>query len=132
MPLTRRLILQKARRHPPTPQRRVRLRRIVGERFQVLFHSPPGVLFTIPSRYYPLSVTREYSALPGGPGRFTADYRSPPLLGTRRHRPHTFTYRTLTVYGPLSQTIRLACDFLTARPVVSPAHGIPQPPTRNP
>src|SRR4028119_68345 len=28
-----------------------RLRRIVGERFQVLFHSPPGVLFTIPSRY---------------------------------------------------------------------------------
>jgi hypothetical protein len=28
-----------------------RLRRIVGTRFQVLFHSPPGVLFTIPSRY---------------------------------------------------------------------------------
>src|SRR6476620_12008278 len=46
MPLTRRLILQKARRHPTK-----RLRRIVGERFQVLFHSPPGVLFTIPSRY---------------------------------------------------------------------------------
>jgi hypothetical protein len=34
----------------PSPQQR-RLRRIVGERFQVLFHSPPGVLFTIPSRY---------------------------------------------------------------------------------
>ena len=28
-----------------------RLRRIVGTRFQVLFHSPPGVLFTFPSRY---------------------------------------------------------------------------------
>ena len=28
-----------------------RLRRIVGKRFQVLFHSPPGVLFTFPSRY---------------------------------------------------------------------------------
>src|SRR5262247_2484688 len=27
------------------------LRRIVGKRFQVLFHSPPGVLFTFPSRY---------------------------------------------------------------------------------
>src|SRR5918992_739370 len=27
------------------------LRRIVGARFQVLFHSPPGVLFTVPSRY---------------------------------------------------------------------------------
>jgi hypothetical protein len=34
----------------PSPQLG-RLRRIVGERFQVLFHSPPGVLFTIPSRY---------------------------------------------------------------------------------
>src|SRR5699024_11105813 len=43
--LTRRLILQKARRHPS------RLRRIVSTRFQVLFHSPPGVLFTFPSRY---------------------------------------------------------------------------------
>ena len=27
------------------------LRRIVGTRFQELFHSPPGVLFTLPSRY---------------------------------------------------------------------------------
>ena len=29
----------------------MKLRRIVGTRFQVLFHSPPGVLFTFPSRY---------------------------------------------------------------------------------
>src|SRR5436189_362018 len=28
-----------------------RLQRIVGTWFQVLFHSPPGVLFTFPSRY---------------------------------------------------------------------------------
>ena len=28
------------------------LRRIVSTRFQVLFHSPPGVLFTFPSRYW--------------------------------------------------------------------------------
>src|SRR5690625_1110695 len=34
----------------PSPQQR-RLRRIVSTRFQVLFHSPPGVLFTFPSRY---------------------------------------------------------------------------------
>ena len=31
---------------------------LVSIRFQVLFHSPPGVLFTFPSRYYTLSVTR--------------------------------------------------------------------------
>src|SRR3712207_8597767 len=30
---------------------RPRLSRLVGTRFQVLFHSPPGVLFTFPSRY---------------------------------------------------------------------------------
>ena len=44
--ITRRLILQKARRHP------FGLRPLVGPWFQVLFHSPPGVLFTFPSRYY--------------------------------------------------------------------------------
>ncbi len=27
------------------------LRLLVGTRFQFLFHSPPGVLFTFPSRY---------------------------------------------------------------------------------
>ena len=31
---------------------------LVSIRFQVLFHSPPGVLFTFPSRYCSLSVTR--------------------------------------------------------------------------
>ena len=31
---------------------------LVSIRFQILFHSPPGVLFTFPSRYYALSVTR--------------------------------------------------------------------------
>jgi hypothetical protein len=35
-----------------TPSHHLRvLRRLVGTRFQVLFHSPPGVLFTFPSRY---------------------------------------------------------------------------------
>ena len=44
---TRWLILQKARRHTA----RV-LRLLVGARFQVLFHSPLGGLFTFPSRYW--------------------------------------------------------------------------------
>ena len=30
---------------------------LVSTGFQVLFHSPPGVLFTVPSQYYSLSVT---------------------------------------------------------------------------
>ena len=31
---------------------------LVSIGFQVLFHSPPGVLFTVPSQYYSLSVIR--------------------------------------------------------------------------
>ena len=45
--VTRWLILQKARRHSAWL-----LRLLVGARFQVLFHSPLGVLFTFPSRYW--------------------------------------------------------------------------------
>ena len=62
--VTRRLILQKARRHPI---RRSRLRLLVSTRFQVLFHSPPGVLFTFPSRYWFTIGHRKYLALGGGP-----------------------------------------------------------------
>ena len=45
-PATRRTVLQKVRGPPPcgVPQ-------FVDAGFQVLFHSPPGVLFTFPSQY---------------------------------------------------------------------------------
>ncbi len=43
---------------------------LVNTGFQVLFHSPPGVLFTFPSQYCSLSVTEEYLALGGGPPSF--------------------------------------------------------------
>ncbi len=46
------------------------LPQFVGTGFQVLFHSPPGVLFTFPSQYSALSVTEEYLALRGGPRSF--------------------------------------------------------------
>ena len=62
---TRRTVLQKVRgsTYHVVPQ-------IVNTGFQVLFHSPPGVLFTFPSQYYTLSVTEEYLALRGGPRSF--------------------------------------------------------------
>ena len=50
--VTRRTVLQKVRGRPNNG-----LPPIVNTRFQVLFHSPPGVLFTFPSQYYALSVT---------------------------------------------------------------------------
>ena len=49
---TRRSVLQKVR-----DRALLALSLLVNTGFQVLFHSPPGVLFTFPSRYYALSVT---------------------------------------------------------------------------
>ena len=46
------------------------LPQLVNIGFQVLFHSPPGVLFTFPSQYFALSVTKECLALRGGPRIF--------------------------------------------------------------
>ena len=53
---------------------------LVSIRFQVLFHSPPGVLFTFPSRYYSLSVTWSYLALWDGPHSFRQDFSCPDVL----------------------------------------------------
>ena len=63
--VTRRTVLQKVRgrTYKVLPQ-------LVNTGFQVLFHSPPGVLFTFPSQYSALSVTEEYLALRGGPRFF--------------------------------------------------------------
>ena len=62
---TRRTVLQKVRGCTKNV-----LPQLVNTGFQVLFHSPPGVLFTFPSQYYALSVTKEYLALRGGPRSF--------------------------------------------------------------
>ena len=53
---------------------------LVNTGFQVLFHSPPGVLFTFPSQYYALSVTKEYLALRGGPRSFSQGFSCLDLL----------------------------------------------------
>ena len=61
----RRTVLQKVR-----GPARMAVPQLVNAGFQVLFHSPHGVLFTFPSQYSALSVTKEYLALRGGPRSF--------------------------------------------------------------
>ena len=72
---TRRTVLQKVRGSSckDVPQ-------LVNTGFQVLFHSPPGVLFTFPSQYYALSVTKWYLALGGGPPHFPQGFSCPAVL----------------------------------------------------
>ena len=104
--VTRWLVLQKARRHTHKG-----LRPVVGTGFQVLFHSPPGVLFTFPSRYcFTIGHQVVFSL-----GRWSS------LLPTRFHVSRgtldqnliilTFTYRTITSYGPTFQLCSVNHDF---------------------
>ena len=76
--VTRWPVLQKVRGHTSKV-----LPQLVSAGFQVLFHSPPGVLFTFPSRYYALSVTISYLGLGGGPPRFPPDSSCPAVLWYR-------------------------------------------------
>ena len=73
---TRWLILQKARRHTARG-----LRLLVGARFQVLFHSPLGVLFTFPSRYWFAIGHRRVFSLGGWSPRIRTGFHVP---GTTR------------------------------------------------
>ena len=83
--VTRRTVLQKVRgcTFKVLPQ-------FVNTGFQVLFHSPPGVLFTFPSQYYALSVTKEYLALGGGPPDFP---QGSTCLAVLRILPFRFGFR---------------------------------------
>ena len=73
--VTRRSVLQKVH-----DRASFALSLLVNTGFQVLFHSPPGVLFTFPSRYYALSVTISYLGLEGGPPCFPPDSSCPAVL----------------------------------------------------
>src|ERR671915_2175083 len=70
--------MQKARGH-----RTSLLPPLVGTWFQVLFHSPTGVLFTFPSRYLSTIGRQEYLALDGGPPSFPHERPSTWYSGTR-------------------------------------------------
>ena len=83
------------------------LLRLVSCRFQVLFHSPPGVLFTVPSRYCALSVTRSYLALRDGPRSFTPDSTCPVLLWLTLGAFDISTTRLLLCIVQLSRSVRL-------------------------
>jgi hypothetical protein len=52
--------------------------------FRIYFTPLTGVLFTVPSRYYSLSVASEYLALSGGPDGFMQSFTCTALLGIPR------------------------------------------------
>ena len=112
--VTRRTVLQKVRgrAHAALPQ-------LVNTGFQVLFHSPPGVLFTFPSQYYALSVTKEYLALGGGPPDFLQGSTCLVVLRILPLLP-VFAYGAFTLSGWLSQnhSANLPVTFAVHYPAV--------------
>ena len=83
------------------PKALARLPPLVGTRFQVLFHSPPGVLFTFPSRYSCTIGRGRVFSLGGWSPRIQAGLLgAPTLLRYPCHTCHVrFVYRALTCCG---------------------------------
>ena len=109
MQITRWIVLQKARCH-----RTSRLQLLVRTQFQVLFHSPSGVLLTFPSRYLFTIDRKIYLALEGGPSGFSQGFTCPDLLDNIDYKVCT-TWRTglSPSLASLSRLFCSQCKFLT-------------------
>ena len=66
--------------------------------FMFYFTPHQGFYFTIPSRYFSLSVTQIYLVLRGGPREFTQDFTCLMLLGIN-FKIYIFYYWTFTIFG---------------------------------
>src|SRR5215468_10429590 len=108
------------------------LPRLVGTRFQVLFHDPsPGYFSPFPHGTCSLSVTREYLGLGGGPPGFTRDFSGPVLLGIPLGSRKGFAYRGITFYADDFHRLRLPMRFLTPCRISSSGQVVPQHRLRN-
>ena len=92
---------------------------LVSTRFQVLFHSPPGVLFTFPSRYYSTIGHRLVFRLGGWAPRLHTKFL---VLGATLVLPGYdlhFVYGTFTLFGvpfQTSSTIHIMCPLAVRNP----------------
>ena len=75
------------------------LRLLVSVWFQILFHRPPGLLFTFPSRYWFTIDHKKYLALRHSRRCFIRDFSSPVLL-TKVHHEELRKFR-IRGYHPL-------------------------------
>src|SRR4029450_4632359 len=90
----------------PTLVAQRRLRQLVGSRFQVLFHSPPGVLFTFPSRYWFTICRQGVLSLRGWAPQIRTGFQ-----GSRATREHRKEARRLSSTGLLPAVAALSMAF---------------------
>src|SRR5947208_15665747 len=90
-----------------------RSHRLYARRFRYYFTPLPGYFSPFPHRTSPLSVTREYLALEGGPPRFSPRFTGADLLRDTCGRPCGFAYGTIALCGARFHALRLPHDFVT-------------------
>ena len=90
------------KRHAVT-RHKTSLRRIVGTWFQVLFHSPPGVLFTFPSRYLSAIGHRGVFRLNGWSRQIHTEFQGFRVTWDITPEPLPYTYGAITLYGATFQ-----------------------------
>ena len=124
---------------PTPPKRADGLRRIVGTRFQVLFHSPPGVLFTLPSRYLSAIGHQGVFRLNGWSRQIHTEFQGFRVTWEHAPEPALYVYGPITLYGTAFQPTSTSTQvsyFLHARqhvmsspttPHLQPLPGITQP-----
>ena len=117
--------MQKARRRP------CGLRQLVDIRFQVLFHSPHGVLFTFPSRYcYTIGHMRVFSLTRWSWQIQTEFLVFRPTWENDPTRLLLFGYGAITLYGwTFPDSILLSKSFLTRRRFCHTFRSLPATPT---
>ena len=94
------------------------LRLLVGTRFQVLFHSPPGVLFTFPSRYLSTIGHRRVFRVGGWSPQVPTGFHVSGSTQVPPGSPLGFAYGALTLSRRPSQAVPLPRGFVTAMWVV--------------
>ena len=105
-----------------------RLRQLVGSRFQVLFHSPSGVLFTFPTRYWFTIGRQVVFSLRGWSPQIHTGFQ-----GSRATREHheggqlPFVYRVVTFCDGPFHGLRLGTDFVTPRILRNGSMWVPRP-----
>jgi hypothetical protein len=82
---------------------------LVGTRFQVLFHSPRGVLFTFPSRYLSTIGQKRVFSLRRWSSQIRAGFHVPRATRVRARPRCSFDYETFTLYGGAFQPLHLPC-----------------------
>ena len=95
------------KRHAVTTPQKALLRRIVGNRFQVLFHSPPGVLFIFPSRYLSAIGHQEVFRLSGWSRQIHTRFHESRATRENTQELPSYAYGAITHYGSTFQKIRL-------------------------